>query len=37
MHKAEHDLKAIMYPAHGKHHRLCILRGNNIQLTQKHS
>ena len=29
MHKAEHDLHILMYPAYGTHHR-----GNKIQLTQ---
>ena len=33
MHKAEHDLKAIMYPAYSTH-RLRTIRGNEIQLTQ---
>ena len=37
MHKTEHDLEAIMYPVYGTHHRLRIVRGNNIQLTQNPS
>ena len=37
MHKVEHDIKAIMYPANGTHHRLCTIRGNTIQLTQNPS
>ena len=32
--KAEDDLEAIMYPAYGTHHRLRIIRGNKIRLTQ---
>ena len=34
IHKAEHDLKAIMYPAYGTHDRLRIIGGNKIQTTQ---
>ena len=37
MPKAEHDLRAIMYPAYGTHHRLRTIRGNKIQLTQNRS
>ena len=37
MHKAEHDLKAIMYPAYSTHHKLCIIIENKIQLTQNPS
>ena len=34
MHKAEYDLKAIMYPANGTHYRLRTIRENKIQLTK---
>ena len=37
MHRAEHDLKAIMYPAEGTNHILRIIRGNKIHLTQNPS
>ena len=37
MFKAEHDLKAIVYPAYGTHKRLCTIRGDKIQLTQNQS
>ena len=33
MHKAEHDIKAIIYPAYGTRHGLDSIRGNEIQLT----
>ena len=36
-HKSEQDLKAIMYPAYGTHHRLRIISGTEIQLTQNPS
>ena len=35
MHKAEHNLKAIMHPAYGTHHRVRTIRRNEIQLTQR--
>ena len=37
MHKSEHGLKAIMYPAYGTHHRLSIIRANKNLVTQNPS
>ena len=35
MSDAEYDIKAIMYPAYGTHHRLRNISGNKIPLTQE--
>ena len=37
MHKVEHDLKTIMYPAYGTHHKLRTIKGIKIHLTQNPS
>ena len=37
MHKAQHDLMAIMSPASSTHHKLRTIRGIKIQLIQNQS
>ena len=36
MQNAEHDLKGIMYPAYGTHHRLRTIRGNKSSKPRIH-